>query len=195
MLIVGAGPVGLSLAIELGSRGIACLVIEQSTEDAANFPTANNISIRTMEQLRRWGIAAQARELARDLPYGRLWMTSLDGCELARFSYPPNGNPIPQPFSPETFLWCPKPLFDPFLARHARSLGSVELRYRCRSAPLEEAAAVRGLPLRVADIHLPEALHLYQRRLTLVRPDGFVAWRGDELPAEPMALVDAVRGV
>jgi hypothetical protein len=35
---------------------------------------------------------------------------------------------------------------------------------------------------------------LYERRLVLVRPDGHVAWRGDDPPADPGALVDRVRG-
>jgi hypothetical protein len=28
----------------------------------------------------------------------------------------------------------------------------------------------------------------------LSRPDQHVAWRGDELPADPLALIDRVRG-
>ena len=36
---------------------------------------------------------------------------------------------------------------------------------------------------------------LYERRLVLVRPDGHVAWRGDEVPSDALALIDTVRGV
>ena len=35
---------------------------------------------------------------------------------------------------------------------------------------------------------------LYERALVLVRPDGHVAWRSDQLPADPLALADRVRG-
>jgi hypothetical protein len=35
---------------------------------------------------------------------------------------------------------------------------------------------------------------MYERRLVLVRPDGHVAWRGDAPPADPLAVIDRVRG-
>ena len=39
------------------------------------------------------------------------------------------------------------------------------------------------------------ATELYGRRLVLVRPDGHVAWRGDEMPPNPGEVIDRVRGV
>jgi 2-polyprenyl-6-methoxyphenol hydroxylase-like FAD-dependent oxidoreductase len=59
---------------------------------------------------------------------------------------------------------------------------------------LETAARRRGLPLRTVDIDHAGARELYLNRLVLVRPDGFVAWRGESLPDQPEALVDIVRG-
>jgi 2-polyprenyl-6-methoxyphenol hydroxylase-like FAD-dependent oxidoreductase len=61
-------------------------------------------------------------------------------------------------------------------------------------AAVLKAAARRALPLSVTDIESSEATALYQRRLVLVRPDGHVAWRGDDLPPDADALVDRVRG-
>jgi hypothetical protein len=37
-------------------------------------------------------------------------------------------------------------------------------------------------------------MRAYERRLVLVRPDGHVAWRGDASPADPLAVIDRVRG-
>jgi 2-polyprenyl-6-methoxyphenol hydroxylase-like FAD-dependent oxidoreductase len=59
---------------------------------------------------------------------------------------------------------------------------------------LKEAAAARGVPFSVVDIAGDEAARLYERRLVLVRPDGHVAWRGDEPPREAGRLLDTVRG-
>lgn len=62
------------------------------------------------------------------------------------------------------------------------------------AGPLLDAAKQRGLPLRVVDLASAEAAGLYRHRWVLSRPDQHVAWRGDELPADPLALIDRVRG-
>jgi hypothetical protein len=61
-------------------------------------------------------------------------------------------------------------------------------------APLAAAAASRRVPLEVVRLAEPEAMRAYERRLVLVRPDGHVAWRGDASPADPLAVIDRVRG-
>ncbi|MEU6832143.1 FAD-dependent monooxygenase [Nocardia beijingensis] len=59
---------------------------------------------------------------------------------------------------------------------------------------LIDAAAERGVPLEVVDIRDAHARRLYERDLVLVRPDQHVAWRGDEAPADPIRVVDRIRG-
>src|SRR3954451_24595678 len=64
-------------------------------------------------------------------------------------------------------------------------------------APLEAAASKRGLPLKVLDIDRidrPVTAGVYGGNLLLSRPDQHVAWRGDNVPEHPMALIDRVRG-
>jgi len=61
-------------------------------------------------------------------------------------------------------------------------------------AALETAARNRGVPLKVLDIERPSAAIFYGCGLVLSRPDQHVAWRGDSLPADPLALIDRVRG-
>jgi hypothetical protein len=60
-------------------------------------------------------------------------------------------------------------------------------------AALEAAARNRGVPLKVLDIERP-ADAVFHDRLLLSRPDQHVAWRGDALPADPLALIDRIRG-
>jgi hypothetical protein len=60
--------------------------------------------------------------------------------------------------------------------------------------PLMTAANRRGVPVRLIDLDESAVTEAYEKKLVLVRPDGHVAWRGDALPADPLALVDTVRG-
>jgi 2-polyprenyl-6-methoxyphenol hydroxylase-like FAD-dependent oxidoreductase len=89
VLIAGGGPVGLAAAVELGRRGIESLVIEPRSTVSHARPRCKTINVRTMEHLRRWGIAARLRERA---PLSPEWSkdvvfcTSLTGHELSRFS-------------------------------------------------------------------------------------------------------------
>jgi 2-polyprenyl-6-methoxyphenol hydroxylase-like FAD-dependent oxidoreductase len=59
---------------------------------------------------------------------------------------------------------------------------------------LLQAAQERGVPLKVLDVKPSEAGIPYIKKLTLVRPDQYVAWRGNSVPADPLKLVDLVRG-
>ncbi len=59
---------------------------------------------------------------------------------------------------------------------------------------LEQAARQRGVPLAILDIDSAPVRALYRRALVLSRPDQHVAWRGDTLPRDPLALIDLVRG-
>jgi hypothetical protein len=61
-------------------------------------------------------------------------------------------------------------------------------------AQLTEAARERGVPLSVQFIEEASAAAAYEQRFCLVRPDGHVAWRGDEPPTHPAAVIDIVRG-
>ena len=74
VLIVGAGPAGLTLAIDLGRRGVRCTLIEQKAPPAF-LPKMERFNARTMEIYRRMGLVAAdpRRRLARRVPDGRLY--------------------------------------------------------------------------------------------------------------------------
>jgi hypothetical protein len=59
--------------------------------------------------------------------------------------------------------------------------------------PLARAAGERKLPLRVIDAAAPAAM-AREGVLVLSRPDQHVAWRGHCAPADPLALIDRIRG-
>src|SRR5438093_6899361 len=132
VLIAGGGPTGLALASELGYRGVSCLVVEQS-DGSVDFPTTNLVNTRTCEHLRRWGLADEVRYQSgfpADYPRNYIFVTRMNGYEVARFDHPANGDPESRsPHSPEGRIWVSKPFFDPILQRHVNNLPGVEVRY------------------------------------------------------------------
>jgi 2-polyprenyl-6-methoxyphenol hydroxylase-like FAD-dependent oxidoreductase len=68
VIIVGGGPVGVALGVELGQRGIACALIERHTTPQ-RIPKGQNLTQRTMEHFHFWGIAEKLRSV-RLLPEG-----------------------------------------------------------------------------------------------------------------------------
>ena len=139
VLIVGGGPVGLGLAIDLGWRGIGCLLVEQGDGTIAH-PRANAENARTMEFFRRWGIADRVREAGtpEDYPHTVLYLTALTGFEIARIERPGHGGRAPGTISPERPQRCNQLWLDPILRDRAASFPSVTLRLRCRFESFEQ---------------------------------------------------------
>jgi 2-polyprenyl-6-methoxyphenol hydroxylase-like FAD-dependent oxidoreductase len=61
-------------------------------------------------------------------------------------------------------------------------------------ASFEEVSSKLGVPLTILDVSLPEARNLYGCALVLVRPDQYIAWRGDRVPDDPAAVLARVTG-
>lgn len=66
--IVGGGPVGVALAVDLGLRGISCALVESRT-GLSRIPKGQNLTQRTLEHFYFWGIDDELRA-ARLLPHG-----------------------------------------------------------------------------------------------------------------------------
>jgi 2-polyprenyl-6-methoxyphenol hydroxylase-like FAD-dependent oxidoreductase len=89
VLIVGGGPTGLTLAIDLGQRGIGCILIEQKDRPAF-LPKMERVNARTMEIYRRMGLAQQIRAagLRSDCPMDIYIVLALNEPPLLHLSYP-----------------------------------------------------------------------------------------------------------
>jgi 2-polyprenyl-6-methoxyphenol hydroxylase-like FAD-dependent oxidoreductase len=62
------------------------------------------------------------------------------------------------------------------------------------TSSLEAAARRRRVPLTTIDLPHADARELYGRDLALIRPDQYVAWRGDAPPADPDRLIGRLVG-
>jgi 2-polyprenyl-6-methoxyphenol hydroxylase-like FAD-dependent oxidoreductase len=156
VVIVGAGPVGLALAGDLGWRGVPCILIEKS--DGQVFqPKMDMVGIRTMEFCRRWGIVDDVETAGynRDYSQDYAWVSQLHGgYEFGRESFPTvRDEPKPEQ-SPQKRERCPQNFFDPVLTRFARRSGCVQVRYSTEYVSHQERAD--GVTVRVRDLESGE---------------------------------------
>ena len=137
VLIAGGGPCGLMLAIELGRRGIRCLMVDAKPGTAFN-PQANATQARTMEHFRRLGFADEVRALGLppEHPTDIAYFTRYAGHELARISLPTAAQAVVK-IKSMTGSWSAAELphrvsqkfVEQVLRRQAQSWPSNDLRY------------------------------------------------------------------
>src|SRR5215216_5406045 len=139
VLIAGAGPVGLTLAIDLGRRGIRCTLIEKNPTTAP-YPKMDRSNARTMELYRRIGIVDRVRALGYppEIPMNVYCCTRLSEPPIAVLEYPsvaerrrqiaesPDGS-----FLLEPYQLVSQNKLEPLLKEEAEATPNVTVRYGC----------------------------------------------------------------
>jgi 2-polyprenyl-6-methoxyphenol hydroxylase-like FAD-dependent oxidoreductase len=148
VLIVGAGPTGLTLAIDLGLRGIRCTLVEQ--KPAPQFlPKMERCNARTMEIYRRMGIAERVRAagLPAHCPMDVFIVLSLVEPPLYHLPYPSVAQyraaiarceDASQPLEPYQLI--SQYTLEPVLKSIAESLPSVSVRFGCEFSSFKQDA-------------------------------------------------------
>ena len=145
VFIAGGGPFGLTLAIELGRRGIDVVLADQNPGTTQNA-AANATQARTMEHYRRLGFADEVRALGLppDFPTDIAYFTRFARHELARFSLP-SSRDARQIVTTLSGSWsaaelphrCNQKFIEPVLRRHAEAQPTVSVNYGVRMTGLK----------------------------------------------------------
>src|SRR5437879_9284659 len=155
VLVVGGGPVGLTLAIDLGRRGVRCTLIEQ--KEAPQFlPKMERCNARRMESFRRMGLAGEVRAagLDRNAPMDVYVTLAMNQPPLLRLPYPSVAESRRQidactdgsmPLEPYQLI--SQYTLEPLLKSVAQALPGVTVRYGCEFLSLEQDAS--GVTARV----------------------------------------------
>ncbi len=114
VLIIGGGPVGMSMAAELRYQGIDCILIEK-TDGVVRDPKVSTVGYRSMEFCRRWGISQQIRNAGWDKNHTLdvAWVTSVGEHEIFRIHLPSYAERTQPDYAPETEQVCPQHWFAP----------------------------------------------------------------------------------
>src|SRR6202163_3390880 len=155
VLIVGAGPTGLTLAIDLGKRGVRCTLIEQKARPAF-LPKMERVNARTMEIYRRMGLAQQIRAagLRADCPMDVYIVLALNKPALLHLPYPSvaqaqaetratNDGSLPL----EPYQLISQYTIEPLLKGIAETIPAVTVRFGCALLSLQQDG--RGVTARV----------------------------------------------
>lgn len=171
VLIVGAGPAGLTTALALRQYGIECLLVEKYA-GTAHTPRAHIVNQRTVEIMRHLGVDGRLLEVATppDLMRNNLWITTLAAPEVGRLEAWGTGHERAGDYaaaSPSPMLNCPQTVFEPLLMDAVREAGcDVRVRHEFESHEEDD----RGVVSTVKDLVTGETLLVRSRYL--VGADG-----------------------
>ncbi|MFN8536719.1 MAG: FAD-dependent oxidoreductase [Thermomicrobiales bacterium] len=130
VVIVGGGPVGLTLALDLAGRGVRVAILEVRYPGEPPSVKCNHVAARSMEIFRRLGIVGEIRGagLPEEYPHDCVFRTTMVGHELARVLIPCRRDRYTSREGPDTSWPTPEPphrinqiYLEPILFEHARS--------------------------------------------------------------------------
>ena len=171
-MIVGGGPVGLSLAMDLAWRGIAVTVAERRHAGEPPSVKCNHTSSRSMEIFRRLGLADKIRRagLPDDYPNDVVVRTRATGHELTRIHIPCRHDRFTDTSGPDGWWPTPEPphrinqlFLEPVLFAHAAARPGVTILNRLNVESIEQDAD--GVTATASDLDTGETVTIRSRFL------------------------------
>lgn len=168
VLVVGAGPVGLTLAMDLAQRGIAVTVVETRSAGEPPSVKCNHVSSRSMEIFRRLGLAQQLRDtgLPADYPNDCSYRTAATGIELSRILIPCRRDRYTATGGPDTDWPTAEPphrinqiYMEPVLFAHATGIDGLRVLNRTAFEDFREEND--GIVATVRDLDSGTASHIH----------------------------------
>ena len=159
VIVAGAGPVGLTLAIDLGRRGVRCTLIERNPTTAP-YPKMDRSNARTMELYRRIGIVDRVRALGYPPENSmNVYLCSrLSDPPIAVLEYPSVAERRRQIAESEDGRWLLEPYqlvsqnkLEPLLKEVAEGTPNVTVRYGCELMDFEQDADGVTVAVRTVD--------------------------------------------
>lgn len=189
VVIVGGGPVGFCLALDLAHRGVRSTLIERDAGTALELlAKAGTLNERTMEICRHWGISESIANYGfpSDYPRDNIFVTAMNGFFLGRDPLPSaDERPVP-PYAAEKLRKCPQHVFDPLVADAAKATGLVDVRYSTRYDRLEQVED--GVNVYVTDLQKEQQYCLRATYVaacdggaSAVRSELGISWEGHKL--------------
>ena len=170
--IVGGGPVGLTLAMDLAGRGIRVIVLEQRAPSEPPSVKCNHVAARSMELFRRLGVARKLRDagLPGDYPNDIAYRTTMVGQELSRIPIPCRRDRYTATGGPDTWWPTPEPphrinqiYLEPILFSHAVAAPGVTILNRVSFEDLTQDED--GVTAHVRDLDSGERRVIFARYL------------------------------
>jgi len=137
VIIVGGGPVGVGLAVELGQRGIDCAIIERRI-GLSNIPKGQNLSPRTLEHFWRWG-CVDALRAERLMPKGfPISGITAYGSLMSEYWFAPPQREITRPYYYQDVERLPQYLSEKVLRARMAELPNVDARFGWSAERIEQ---------------------------------------------------------
>ena len=139
VVIVGAGPVGAALAVDLGLRGVSCALLESRTASHL-IPKGQNLTQRSLEHFYFWGIADElraARVMPRGYPIGEI---TAYGDLMSAYWHAPAGRELVRPFYFQDNERLPQYCTEAVLRRKLETLSNVDTRFGWSAHAIEQRA-------------------------------------------------------